>query len=132
MKYRKKPVVIEAITFDEFVEYGRQHTTNIVNGMPWSFDYKGYPITHENDECYIILTPEGNYYFNTQDMLIIDAKGEIHPCNIDFFNEMYEPADIEFSPKIEVEMDLRKIEQKLLEAMFQSVALREAIRDSRQ
>ena len=37
MKYRKKPVVIEAITFDELVEYGKAHGGNIVDGMPWSF-----------------------------------------------------------------------------------------------
>ena len=46
MKYRKKPVVIEAITFDELVEHGRQSGA-IVNGMPWSFEYNGHPITHE-------------------------------------------------------------------------------------
>lgn len=36
---RKKPVVIEAITFDEFIEYGKANGGNIVNGMPWSFKY---------------------------------------------------------------------------------------------
>ena len=30
-KYRKKPVVIEAITFDEFVAYGKTQTANIVD-----------------------------------------------------------------------------------------------------
>jgi len=34
MKYRKKPVVIEAITFAELVEYGRNNGANIVNDMP--------------------------------------------------------------------------------------------------
>lgn len=31
-KFRKKPVVIEAITFDELVDYGRANGANIVNG----------------------------------------------------------------------------------------------------
>ncbi len=33
-KYRKRLVIIDAITFDEFVEYGKKHSDNIVNGMP--------------------------------------------------------------------------------------------------
>ena len=63
MKYRKKPVVINAITFDEFVEYGKTHGGNIVNGMPWSFEYNGHPVTHGNDTCYLIPTLEGDFHF---------------------------------------------------------------------
>ena len=43
--YRKKPVVIEAITFDELVAHGLANGANVVNGMPWSFQYKGQPVT---------------------------------------------------------------------------------------
>ena len=38
MKYRKKPVVIEAITFEEFIEYGKNHANDLVDGMPWYFE----------------------------------------------------------------------------------------------
>lgn len=92
-KFRKKPVVIEAITFEEFVEYGKQNSTNIVNGMAWSFDYKGHPITHENDECYLIPTAEGIMNFTPNDMLITGIKGEIYPCKKDIFEQTYEPAE---------------------------------------
>ena len=92
MKYRKKPVVIEAITFDELVAYGRTHGANIVNGMPWSFDYAGHPITHENDECYLIPTLEGTMRLTPGDMLITGVKGEIYPCKGDIFAATYEPA----------------------------------------
>jgi hypothetical protein len=90
--FRKKPVVIEAITFSELVEYGRSHATNIVNGMPWSFDYKGHPIIHENDRCYLIPTLEGTHNMTPADMLITGVKGEIYPCKIDIFTATYEPA----------------------------------------
>lgn len=90
--YRKKPVVIEAITFNELVEHGKTHTANIVNGMPWSFDYKGHPITHENDGCYLIPTLEGTHNMTPADMLITGVQGEIYPCKIDIFNATYEPA----------------------------------------
>ena len=90
MKYRKKPVVIEAITFDEFVNYGLKHTRNIVDGIPFHFDYKGHPITNENEKCYIIPTLEGDYKFTPDDMLITGIKGEIYPCKKDVFEKTYE------------------------------------------
>lgn len=92
MKYRKKPVVIEAITFDELVEHGKVVGGNIVNGMPWSFDYNGHPITHENDDCYLIPTLEGTMRFNRGEMLITGVQGEIYPCKPDIFEATYEPA----------------------------------------
>ena len=92
-KFRKKPVVIEAITFDELVEYGKANGGNIVNDMPWSFNYKGHPITHENDQCYLIPTLEGTHNFTPNDMLITGVKGEIYPCKKDIFEATYEPAE---------------------------------------
>lgn len=93
MFFRKKPVVIEAITFDDLVEHGRANGGNIVNGMPWSFSYKGHAITHENDNCYLIPTLEGTMRFERGDMLITGVKGEIYPCKLDIFAATYEPAD---------------------------------------
>lgn len=93
MKYRKKPVVIEAITFDELIAHGRKVCEHPVDGMPWSFDYQGHPITHENDDCYLIPTLEGTMKFNRGDMLITGVKGEIYPCRPDIFAATYEPAE---------------------------------------
>lgn len=92
-KFRKKPVVIEAITFDELVAHGMAHTSNTVNGMPWSFDYAGHPVTHENDDCYLIPTLEGTMKMTRGDMLITGVKGEIYPCKADIFSATYEPAE---------------------------------------
>lgn len=89
-KYSKKPVVIEAITFDELVEYGKANGGNIVNGMPWSFSYNGHPITHENDQCYLIPTLEGTMHMTPNDMLITGVKGEIYPCKLDIFEATYD------------------------------------------
>lgn len=89
-QFRKKPVIIEAITFDELVEYGINNGGNMVNGMPWSFKYKGHPITHENDKCYLIPTLEGTHNFTPQDMLITGIQGEIYPCKIDIFEQTYD------------------------------------------
>ena len=102
-QFRKKPVVITAITFDQLVAHGtvqckaEGRESNIVNGMPWSFSYAGHPITHENDDCYLIPTLEGTMKMGRDDMLITGVKGEIYPCKRDIFDATYDaaPADLE-------------------------------------
>lgn len=85
-KYRKKPVEIEAITFDELVEYGKAHCGgNMFNNMPWSFSYEGQPISHENDECYLIPTLEGTMKFTPNDMLITCVDNKIFVISIQAF-----------------------------------------------
>jgi hypothetical protein len=91
-QWRKKPVVIEAITFDELVAHGIASGATLHNGMPWSFSYAGHPITHENDDCYLIPTLEGTMKMGRDDMLITGVKGEIYPCKCDIFAATYEPA----------------------------------------
>ncbi len=91
-KFRKKPVVIEAITWKEFIQYGKDRVgeANLNNGMPWSFHYSGHPITHENDKCYLIPTLEGTMHMTPEDMLIIGISGEIYPCKVGIFKQSYE------------------------------------------
>ena len=95
-KFRKKPVVIEVITFDELVKHGMSCPgVNIVGGMPWSFEYAGHPITHENDRCYLVPTLEGpGHHMTPDDMLITGVHGEIYPCKIDIFEKTYEPVRV--------------------------------------
>lgn len=92
--FRKKPVVITAITFDELVEHGRltARAKTLVRNMPWSFEYGGHAVTHENDDCYLIPTLEGTMRFTRDDMLITGVQGEIYPCKADIFAATYEPA----------------------------------------
>lgn len=94
-KFRKKPVVIEAITFDEMIMHGLKETdgNNIHNGLPWSFNYNGHAISHEHDECYLIPTMEGTMQMTPNDMLITGVKGEVYPCKIDIFEATYEKVD---------------------------------------
>lgn len=95
-KFRKKPVVIEAITFDELVKLGIANGGNVVDGLPWSFKYKGYPLTHDcqtGEDRYIIPTMEGDMSMTRSDMLITGVQGEIYPCKIDIFNKTYDETD---------------------------------------
>lgn len=93
-KYRKKPVTIDAITFDELVEHGKRQVpeAHLVNGMPWSFTYNGHAITHERDDCYLIPTLEGTRHMTPVDMLITGVKGEIYPCKREIFESTYDAA----------------------------------------
>lgn len=89
-KFTKKPVTVEAITFQELVEHGRRVAPESINGgMPWSFTYAGHRISHENDTCYLIPTLEGTMKMDRDDMLITGVKGEIYPCKRDIFEATY-------------------------------------------
>ena len=95
-KYRKKPVVITAITFAELVAHGIAQCkadgreSGIINGMPWAFEYNGQPITHESDTCYIIPTLEGAMKMGSDDMLITGVAGEVYPCKREIFEATYD------------------------------------------
>lgn len=96
MFVRMKRAVVEAITFDELVAHGREHAESMVDGVPWSFQYQGHPITHENDDCYLVPTLAGHLRFERGDMLITGERGNLIPCHTTAFEEMYErvPADV--------------------------------------
>lgn len=80
----------EAITFDEFIQYGKDNGANIVNGMPYSFKYNGYPVSHESDQCYLILNGIDNIRFRPNDILVIHSKEGIYSYDKDFFESTYE------------------------------------------
>ena len=95
-QFRKKPVVIEAITFDELVAHGIKQCKDegredsIIDGMPWSFTYAGHPISHETNASYCIPTLEGTMMMTPEDMLITGVKGEIYPCKREIFVATYD------------------------------------------
>lgn len=63
-------------SFEEFVEYGkRQEGVNIVDGMPWSFDFFGVPVTQEDDEKYII--GNSSVFFEKGDFLAARVLGDV-------------------------------------------------------
>lgn len=80
MKFRKKPVVIEAKQF---------------NGSQGKYDmFMEFPIEH--DECgehITIPTLEGNHRADVGDWVITGVKGELYPCKPDIFEMTYEPVE---------------------------------------
>ena len=90
-KFRKKPVTIEAHTFDEMLEFGaKQPDAGFSDDVLWSFSFNGRPVTHQTDDSYLISTLEGDHLMTRDAMLIIGVKGEMYPCRTDIFEETYE------------------------------------------
>lgn len=88
-KYRMKPMIVEALSFDELIQYGLTQTDNVYNNMPWSFKYMGVPITHETDDCYII----GGYTKFTKNQMLVVKDGELQIVDVDAFEIISEPLE---------------------------------------
>jgi hypothetical protein len=89
-KYVKKPVEVEAITFEEFIRIGAENADSVVNGMPVKFTYNDYVIRQYNRNSYIIPTLDGGFLITKDDMLITGVNGEIYPCKKEIFEKTYE------------------------------------------
>jgi len=78
MKYRKKPVVIEAT---QWFKHGDHPAV-----VP-------YPSQHELAEKGWIRTLEGDHTVTPGDYIITGVKGEHYPCKPDIFAMTYEVAE---------------------------------------
>ena len=80
-KYRKKPVVIEA------VEWTGDNINEVMDFLMWR--------NAEHDELHglTIHTLEGNHRACIGDMIIKGVQGEFYPCKPDIFAQTYELAD---------------------------------------
>lgn len=81
-KYRKKPVVIEAVQVPA-VGSRDADFMNFLTGRPVEIDAKG---------VISIETLEGTMIANEGDWIIRGVKGEIYPCKPDIFEATYELA----------------------------------------
>lgn len=89
-KYRKKPVVIEAIQYN----HNLQEIKDFVGEDNLSF-YEG---TVGFDGCIelnvlFIKTLEGNMKVSKGDYIIKGVNGEFYPCKPDIFEKTYEGVD---------------------------------------
>lgn len=84
-RFRKKPVVIEAVQFTDFQRHNGAYEFSQANGIGY-FDNgdRAWPEVH---------TLEGTIRMEPLDWLITGIKGEKYPCKPDIFEATYEPAD---------------------------------------
>lgn len=88
MKYRKNPVIVDAVQFD-----GTPSGANVVFD---SFDIPGARfVPHANNlECGILIipTPQGDLMASEGDWIIKKVKTEFCHCKKDVFSATYEPV----------------------------------------
>ena len=87
-KFRKKPVVIEAIKWTgdnlrEIIDFTGLHSS--VKQLTWN-EYELLVAT----KGLKIFTLEGSYIANIGDMIIREIDGEFYPCKPDIFEKTYE------------------------------------------
>lgn len=90
MKYRKKPVVIEAFRFQ------------IDETMPDWFNEKRIKneiVTYEDGTCEI-KTLEGLMKSDKGDFIIQGVNGEVYPCKPDIFEKTYEKVELVHGQKV--------------------------------
>jgi hypothetical protein len=77
MKFRKKPVVIEAVQFDPKLECP-------ICVIPWG------DVRPRDMSFGYIDTLEGKMHVSAGDWIITGIKGEHYPCKADIFEQTYE------------------------------------------
>lgn len=91
MKYRKKPVVIEAL------QWNGKNFDELCNFMQ---EFHGHKLAYEDAEeqsiktgCYLINTLEGIMTVSKNDWIIKGVNGEFYPCKPDIFDKTYEKIE---------------------------------------
>ena len=89
MKYKKKPVVIDAIVYTKDT-VGK--VLDFIEKLSGECNSKHAYICPEENELFI-LTLEGNHLATEGDYIIRGVKGEFYPCKPDIFEMTYEKVD---------------------------------------
>ena len=87
MKFRKKPVVIDAFQLPEAGDYDLdafQQWAESVGFVDWVSD---------RDETLTIPTLEGDHTAQPGDWIIKGVAGEFYPCKPEIFAQTYEPVE---------------------------------------
>lgn len=88
-KFRKKPVVIEAVQFVGTIE----SRTNVLDFTGLNAENaKTIYWRDANGGEIVIRTLEGDLIASEGDWIIRGIKGEVYPCEPDIFAATYEPA----------------------------------------
>ena len=85
MKFRKKPVVIEAIQYTGAPESNREI-------IQWT-QCSNTPAVMECGRLLSINTLEGAHWVSPGDWVIKGVAGEFYPCKPDIFAATYEPVE---------------------------------------
>lgn len=83
MRYRKKPVIVDAWKFNG----------EGFHDWPQWLRQKGFSIRRIAENRLDIETLEGMMFCNIGDFIILGVQGEIYPCKPDIFEATYEAVE---------------------------------------
>lgn len=86
-KYRKKPVVIEAVKVSEIIDGLRN---NFEKCPVWVRENYENLSLNVSEGSVSVITLEGKMLAGAEDYLIQGIKGEIYPCKPSIFEETYD------------------------------------------
>lgn len=92
MKYRKKPVVVEAERFETNNEPDDNNLNTLVEWINVETRGPSLMARHDGTQIYIV-TLEGTRIAQVGDYIIKGIKGEFYPCRPDIFEATYELVD---------------------------------------
>ena len=84
MKYRKKPVVVEAMQVNSITSFDE---------VVYFFGENSHTLELGGDGMMYIRTLEGLMRVNLGDYIIKGVQGEFYPCKPDIFEQTYEFAE---------------------------------------
>lgn len=90
IKYRKKIEDVEVYTYDEVVDYYERFKNIMFKPDSWCFFNQGISICKDTG-IYCIVKNNVPQLMDSNDVLIIDSKGDPHVNTIHNLNRLYEP-----------------------------------------
>lgn len=97
MKYRKKPVVIEAFQYDGDLK-GADGNYYVPDWVVKAFEsgvlHYPLPVSLFHPPCELYVTTlEGDMHVSVGDYIIRGVDGELYPCKPDIFEKTYEVVE---------------------------------------
>lgn len=83
------PKDIEVHTFLDLIKSGMDQGVPVNNGFPWSFKFKGYPVTHETNQDYLILDGATTRHVTPNHVILSDGEGILDILTIEAFLTRY-------------------------------------------
>lgn len=93
MRYRKKPVVIEAYQVSEYDYDGFLMFNHFCNPPSWLIEASKAGRVYIKDSMIYLETLEGDMRVSINDYIVRGIDGELYPCKPSIFERTYERLD---------------------------------------
>jgi hypothetical protein len=96
----------ELLTFSELIDEGlKLCSATTETNLPLSFDYKGWAVTHENDNCYLSNNLKGHIRAVPNDLILFNSKYGFHKIFSETLDLEYYEANKNAGKSLESSID---------------------------